>query len=794
MAYAFDRVNSYIDRNKKENEVQKEDALRRSTLAPAPSQNISRQDKSANLSPQFQNMPAATPPQQAVPGRARYSRAQANQAATKAAKAGAGSRLPGFIGDLGATATENKKKLDAVKGSYLDQQREASTERYSVPAQDVGDVVGGKGETPEEEQQRQEKKDIIRGVLQGRSGGPEDLKLPNIKRDIYGQDLSKKENVRRLLRQGKERYTPGMASLDLDVLSSVPEFTTAASKLSAQQDELLDYYNELSRELPSEASSIDAQIYDEYVTGEGGLSDRLRGRRTDLVGEQQTEAKELAALLKDLKTPSTGKGAEAKSLINAQLVKKHLAHTKNITGDDLRSISQKMINYGDQWLKHVKMTDPHTGKETTLEQFLDDAELKFGQDFNVDVESMADEGERFTFNELNNLLGPGDVDETAKKSLWKKEQGKKYYDMDDSIDGELIGRIDDRKILNQAIQERADEVGEEVRNSRDYKTLEKLKKMNDKDLLAALMKGEGGYELRNQIMRTIGKASKGESHDASGRSRGVLSALEDMWASQYREPKYWRSESGTEDAASEQKNKKSGEAMVSVMRYMRERAKFLGLKELVDKMSHWNGVWGSANAGLVYRPGSASAWRMHREGLKNFNDAVKDSPQLEDQWEQLIGAITGDYASREGHDHGEWSSGPSKREENNKKWSDVFGAGGSTKRDAHLVKERGQEFKNHWNESKYTDEIRSKLRSAIKNMVDSGNYIDYDFSSHGRHDSLLKNIGQESKYKQIKQELYPQNKDKWDYSRLLDSILQHQYISGGGWVVPKGYKDRIPHH
>tara|TARA_R110002020_G_scaffold1170_3_gene5768 strand:+ start:11387 stop:13792 length:2406 start_codon:yes stop_codon:yes gene_type:complete len=395
MAYAFNKINSYMNKNKDKDTDLETENLTRSAISPAPvqPQTPSAPPPEPETKPQLITSLETTPPpaaQASQPGqakRARYSPISARAAARKRAKEKGLTRLPGFIGDVGESTQRNKELLDQKKAEYLEQQRKISAKDYAVEpavlksATDINTPLGGKSAHGR-----------VSAILRGAWGNIDAPDFGLSRADLGTEDLSQRENIRNLLRRGKERYSPGMARLDMTALESQPEFTKKIMELQAAQEELNKYAQGIyDDDLEGQAETIDEE---EWLAGKKALLEQLKKERAELSDLNEVEKELLQNFLVSDPTSEENKAKELewKRLANTGDKNKFRAALPAGTSDEVANVlfnSYKHEGGGVLKFPHPTIPDKLISRDQ-LKKLYEDWVIANGPGGTMNIDTAAD--------------------------------------------------------------------------------------------------------------------------------------------------------------------------------------------------------------------------------------------------------------------------------------------------------------------------------------------------------------------------------------------------------------------
>ena len=298
MAYAFDKINKYLDKKNKDetNELFKSRPGTRSQTS------VTGSDFKALPHTSGQKGALATTYQ---PGQ-KFSKAAAGRKAFKSLRGEKGDKIPGFLGGMRSDFDERKASLTKKVEEFKTKTEEEDKKATSLP-QDAGDEIAS-----EEMRKDQTIEDAIitgdneyntalyKRILEGsKKGGPEIEKpeLPPLPKISIpeGKQVSK-QAISDILRSGKKRYTPGISEFDTRLFYSIPGFSENVKELGKDQAALRGELETLYEETYTKAVADRKQKYEEVAKRIDNVVKKTAGNITE---KQKNEAERLKKSLKD---------------------------------------------------------------------------------------------------------------------------------------------------------------------------------------------------------------------------------------------------------------------------------------------------------------------------------------------------------------------------------------------------------------------------------------------------------------------------------------------------------------
>ena len=291
MAYAFDKINKYLDKKNKDetNELFKSRPGTRSQTSATGS------DFKALPPYPGQKGALATTNQ---PGQ-KFSKAAAGRKAFKSLRGEKGDELPGFLGGMRSDFDERKASLTKKAKEFKEKTKAQTEDLTKLPGSDSAGSPKELIESHIKSGGSSDNTTIWKRILDENKQGGIEVKKPKLpplpKITIPEGKQVSKQAITDILRSGKKRYTPGISDFDTRLFYSIPGFAENVKSLGKDQAALRSELEKLYTETYEESIEDRKKKYEAAAKI---IEDAVANASGTLTEKQKKEAEHLKAQLR----------------------------------------------------------------------------------------------------------------------------------------------------------------------------------------------------------------------------------------------------------------------------------------------------------------------------------------------------------------------------------------------------------------------------------------------------------------------------------------------------------------
>ena len=293
MAYAFDKINKYLDRKKNKDETNE---LFKSRPGTRSQTSATGSDFKALTTYPGQKGALATTNQ---PGQ-KFSKAAAGRKAFKSLRGEKGDKIPGFLGGMRADFDERKASLTKKAKEFKEKTKAQTEDLTKLPGSDSARSPKELIESHIKSGAPSNNTTIWKRILDENKRGGAEIKKPELpplpKITIPEGKQVSKQAITDILRSGRRRYTPGISDFDTRLFYSIPGFAENVKSLGKDQAALRSELEKLYTETYKESI---ADRKKKYEAAAKIIEDAVANAAGTITNKQKEEAEHLKAQLRD---------------------------------------------------------------------------------------------------------------------------------------------------------------------------------------------------------------------------------------------------------------------------------------------------------------------------------------------------------------------------------------------------------------------------------------------------------------------------------------------------------------